>query len=195
MMPMPPCCAMAMARRDSVTVSIAALEQRHVQADVPREPRATSTCAGQHRGVPRHQQHVVEGQGGRNERRFRRAGRVRAPFDASGVVLDAQAAAPWHFLYFLPLPHGHGSLRPTFGSSRRTVFTVRVVAADARAGCGDRGGAAIAAAVSLRTGALTMRTGGGFRFRIVEPQRRRLRRRTPQHGRHRRRGAPSTGAS
>src|ERR1700683_95897 len=23
--------------------------------------------------------------------------------------------APQHFLYFLPLPHGHGSLRPTFG--------------------------------------------------------------------------------
>src|SRR5438552_127370 len=22
-------------------------------------------------------------------------------------------AAPWHFLNFLPLPHGHGSLRPT----------------------------------------------------------------------------------
>jgi hypothetical protein len=22
---------------------------------------------------------------------------------------------PWHCLYFLPLPHGHGSLRPTFG--------------------------------------------------------------------------------
>src|SRR5512137_1098220 len=21
--------------------------------------------------------------------------------------------APWHFLYFFPLPHGHGSLRPT----------------------------------------------------------------------------------
>src|SRR5215207_6851870 len=21
---------------------------------------------------------------------------------------------PWHFLYFLPEPHGHGSLRPTF---------------------------------------------------------------------------------
>src|SRR5512140_2247710 len=33
------------------------------------------------------------------------------------------AAAPWHFLYFFPLPHGHGSLRPTLGSSRRTVFT------------------------------------------------------------------------
>ena len=23
--------------------------------------------------------------------------------------------APQHFLYFLPLPQGHGSLRPTFG--------------------------------------------------------------------------------
>src|SRR4051794_23987696 len=23
-------------------------------------------------------------------------------------------SAPWHFLYFLPLPHGHGSLRPVF---------------------------------------------------------------------------------
>src|SRR3982751_3182058 len=32
-------------------------------------------------------------------------------------------AAPWHFLYFLPLPHGQGSLRPTFGSSRLTCFT------------------------------------------------------------------------
>src|SRR6187549_3530389 len=31
--------------------------------------------------------------------------------------------APWHFLNFLPLPHQHGSLRPTFGSSRRTVVT------------------------------------------------------------------------
>lgn len=24
---------------------------------------------------------------------------------------------PWQFLYFLPLPQGHGSLRPTFGSA------------------------------------------------------------------------------
>jgi hypothetical protein len=29
--------------------------------------------------------------------------------------------APQHFLYFLPLPHGHGSLRPTFGSGRTYV--------------------------------------------------------------------------
>src|SRR5436190_24120916 len=33
------------------------------------------------------------------------------------------AAAPWHFLYFFPLPHGHGSFLPTFGSSRRTVLS------------------------------------------------------------------------
>src|SRR5258706_13871149 len=26
------------------------------------------------------------------------------------------ALAPQHFLYFLPLPHGHGSLRPTRGA-------------------------------------------------------------------------------
>jgi hypothetical protein len=30
------------------------------------------------------------------------------------------AVAPWHFLYFLPLPHGHGSLRPTAGVLRTT---------------------------------------------------------------------------
>src|SRR5207249_10008224 len=28
------------------------------------------------------------------------------------------AFLPQQFLYFLPLPHGHGSLRPTFGVSR-----------------------------------------------------------------------------
>ena len=31
------------------------------------------------------------------------------------------AATPQHFLYFLPLPHGQGSLRPTLGPSRFTV--------------------------------------------------------------------------
>jgi PIN domain len=29
--------------------------------------------------------------------------------------------APWHFLYLRPLPHGHGSLRPTLGASRTMV--------------------------------------------------------------------------
>ncbi len=26
---------------------------------------------------------------------------------------------PWHFLYFLPLPHGHGLLRPVWALGRR----------------------------------------------------------------------------
>src|SRR5207237_4566203 len=33
---------------------------------------------------------------------------------------SAYAALPWHFLYFLPLPHQQGSLRPIFGSLRWT---------------------------------------------------------------------------
>ena len=37
------------------------------------------------------------------------------PDDAS---FQRYAAAPQHCLYFLPLPHGQGSLRPTFGSLR-----------------------------------------------------------------------------
>jgi len=28
------------------------------------------------------------------------------------------AAAPWHFLYFLPDPHGQGSFRPTLAAAR-----------------------------------------------------------------------------
>src|SRR5678810_251114 len=34
------------------------------------------------------------------------------------------AYAPWHFLYFFPLPQGQGSLRPTLSSLRCTVWTV-----------------------------------------------------------------------
>src|ERR671931_959271 len=58
----------------------------------------------------------------------------------------AYATRPQQFLYFFPLPHGHGSLRPTFGSSRRTVFTTS--SPPTRAGCGPlaRGGAAVAVA-------------------------------------------------
>src|SRR6476646_423837 len=56
--------------------------------------------------------------------------------------------APWHFLYFFPLPHQQGSLRPSLGSSRRTVFT-GASSPPVRAGVGAaplRGGAAVAAA-------------------------------------------------
>ena len=63
MTPRPPCCAMAMARPDSVTVSIAALSERHVQPDVARQARRDVDLGGQHRRVLRHQQHVVERQG------------------------------------------------------------------------------------------------------------------------------------
>src|SRR5258708_4522193 len=45
---------------------------------------------------------------------------------ASSPPLSASSssAAPWHFLNLRPLPHGHGSLRPIFGPSRRTGCTV-----------------------------------------------------------------------
>src|SRR5205809_5635251 len=49
------------------------------------------------------------------------------------------AVRPQQFLYFFPLPHGHGSLRPTFGSSRRTVLGV-ASSPPTRGGCCARGG-------------------------------------------------------
>ena len=94
--------------------------------------------------MPRHQQDVVEGQRRGQADGDRSASRCpfvfhSAPQKHKGAVSAAQsvsatathAAAPWHFLYFLPLPQGQGSLRPTFGSSRLTVLTA-LVAADAR---------------------------------------------------------------
>jgi hypothetical protein len=39
------------------------------------------------------------------------AGSVAGPF-------DQRPTPPWHFLNFLPLPHGHGELRPTLPASR-----------------------------------------------------------------------------
>src|SRR5207247_2405718 len=33
--------------------------------------------------------------------------------------MNLYATLPQQFLYFFPLPHGHGSLRPTFGNERR----------------------------------------------------------------------------
>src|SRR2546425_2662187 len=40
-----------------------------------------------------------------------------------GIASSAGAQAPWHFLYFFPLPQGHGSFRPTFSPVRRTVLS------------------------------------------------------------------------
>src|SRR5690349_678940 len=48
-------------------------------------------------------------------------------------------AAPWHFLNFLPLPHGHGSLRPTsaYGLRARAGATAPAEGARAAAGSAD----------------------------------------------------------
>src|SRR5687767_14374337 len=54
---------------------------------------------------------------------------------------------PWHFLYFLPLPHGHGSLRPTLGSSRRMVLMTSSPPARAGVGLADADGEGGAAAL------------------------------------------------
>src|SRR4030042_1153933 len=46
--------------------------------------------------------------------------RARA-FGGLRYDVAVESMAPWHFLYFLPDPHGQGSLRPTLGVERRTV--------------------------------------------------------------------------
>ena len=48
--------------------------------------------------------------------------RLRDSQTNTGDWLDHQLRAPWHCLYFLPLPQGQGSLRPTLGASRTTVW-------------------------------------------------------------------------
>jgi pilus assembly protein CpaE len=37
------------------------------------------------------------------------------------LITQVGVSAPWHFLYFFPLPQGQGSLRPTFSPVRRCV--------------------------------------------------------------------------
>src|SRR3972149_6170626 len=62
------------------------------------------------------------------------------------VARRRQAAAPWHFLYFLPLPQGQGSLRPTFwataaaGAPRATAWPAAGGRAGALGGGGGGGG-------------------------------------------------------
>src|SRR5215203_7443827 len=55
-----------------------------------------------------------------------KAGRLPSParlhHSTNAVTPPLQALAPQHFLYFLPEPHGHSSLRPTFGWARVTVL-------------------------------------------------------------------------
>ncbi len=62
--PRPPCCAIAIASRDSVTVSIAALSSGTLSRMLRVSWVETSTCGRHDVGVARHEQDVVEGQGG-----------------------------------------------------------------------------------------------------------------------------------
>ena len=64
MTPRPPCCAMAMAISDSVTVSIAALSSGTLSLMFLREARADVDLRGQHGRVARDEQDVVEGERG-----------------------------------------------------------------------------------------------------------------------------------
>ena len=83
-------------------------DDRDVQADLARQARAQVDLAGMDFGVGRKQQDVVERQ---RQRDFV----VALDVLASRCHQPPAACAPWHFLYFLPEPQGHGSLRPTLG--------------------------------------------------------------------------------
>ncbi len=113
---------MAIARRDSVTVSIAALRSGTLTRmfRVTRDETSTalgSTC--ECRGTSSTSSKVSAVR--QADRNLIGVEDVGSCFHEPGS--SPEPYAPWHFLYFLPLPHGHGSLRPTFGSSRLTCFT------------------------------------------------------------------------
>src|SRR3990170_1151931 len=74
---------------------------------------------------------------------MKRAANNLLPSTTCYVLRAACYAAPWHFLYFLPLPQGQGSLRPTFGSSRLTcrMTSSPPVRAGRGVPCLTRGGA------------------------------------------------------
>ena len=60
MMPMPPCCASAMARCDSVTVSMAELTMGMFSRDVPGQTGARVGLRRHHAAARRLQEYVVE---------------------------------------------------------------------------------------------------------------------------------------
>jgi hypothetical protein len=91
---------------------------RHVQLNVARESACDVHLTRDDRRMPRHQKHIVKCQRSREIRNEIDGAQLKNRRCVSAVH---HAATPWHFLYFLPLPQGHGSFRPTLGSSRRTV--------------------------------------------------------------------------
>jgi hypothetical protein len=75
-----------------------------IQGDLPRKQRA---------------QQLQERDGGKDDgSKPRIASRIQGAV-SSPIAHQCTVAAPQHFLYFLPDPHGHGSFRPTFALERR----------------------------------------------------------------------------
>ena len=67
MIPMPPCCAMAMAILASVTVSMAAETMGRFETDpASRDGGRDIHVVGVNLGPRRHQQHIIKGQTDRN---------------------------------------------------------------------------------------------------------------------------------
>src|SRR4029079_3377178 len=102
--------------------------ERHVETDVAGEPRAHVDGAREHRRMLRDEQDVVEGQrGGEADRDLVGIEYVGPSLHSVTCKKGRQPAAlshaPWHFLYFFPLPQGQGSFRPAFGASRLTWRT------------------------------------------------------------------------
>ena len=87
-----------------------------------------STSRGWTSRVGREQEDVVERQRERDlVGRSALAGsahQLRVPPWPAVSPRRRRLSAPWHFLYFLPEPQGHGSLRPTLGWLRWTVSTL-----------------------------------------------------------------------
>src|SRR2546430_16918357 len=71
--------------------------------------------------------------------------RIKQIFYFESEQFRNYAVRPQQFLYFFPLPHGHGSFRPTFGKERRIGRSIDTspdpspsIATPAIAGCGWR---------------------------------------------------------
>src|SRR5690606_15589848 len=134
-----------------------------------QDRRQVADDGARHRGVPRRggAEALGVGEGVRGRARVKAEAHAcaqtrHALVEASGERLrpargagarscHAQAAPlPWQCLYFLPLPQGQGSLRPTFSSTR--IGDVGPLAR-AWAGPGPRPAAAAAASTGLASGA------------------------------------------
>src|ERR1022692_3186180 len=74
-------------------------------------------------GVSVSEHHLVGGQGspGEQQEKGEAKGRSIGHGQSIPALQRPSSESRWHFLYFFPLPHQQGSLRPSFGSARWTV--------------------------------------------------------------------------